>query len=172
MSKTKNAIWKWKKTEFVVKTNVSVLCLYLSLELKEMIRKRKEKKLVKSKRKVSCFGCHFKIKNFTMSTCLLLLLSPKVWLKLFREIVFTEKHVVEKTFTRPHHATYCLLSPPPPLLLLCPIFVYMHQKNITFSAAKIHGNIFLSRILTSNIYALSLNPHKKKLRETTLGKKI
>jgi hypothetical protein len=42
----------------------------------------------------------------------------------------------------------------------------MHQKKITFSAAKIHGNIFLSRILTSNIYALSLNPHKKKLRET------
>ena len=68
--------------------------------------------------------------------------------------------------TYPHHATYCLLSPPPPLLLLCPIFVYMHQKKITFSAAKIHGNIFLSRILTSNIYALSLNPHKKKLRET------
>jgi len=81
-----------KKTEFVVKTNVSVLCLYLSLELKEMIRKRKEKKLVKSKRKVSCFGCHFKIKNFTMSTCLLLLLCPpKYDYNFFREIVFTEK---------------------------------------------------------------------------------
>lgn len=92
MSKNKNAIWKWKKTKICRETNVSVLCLcYLSLELKEMIR-RKEEKLVKSKRKVSCFGCHFKIKNFTMSTCLLLLLCPpKYDYNFFREIVFTEK---------------------------------------------------------------------------------
>lgn len=169
-----------KKTEFVVKTNVSVLCLYLSLELKEMIRKRKEKKLVKSKRKVSCFGCHFKIKNFTMSTCLLLLYCyvPQSMIKIISWNRFHGKTCRGKTFTRPHIPSSChLLSivAPSPLLLLCPIFVYMHQKKITFSAAKIHGNIFLSRILTSNIYALSLNPHKKKLRETVklhLEKKI
>ena len=157
-----------------MKTNVSVLCLYLSLELKEMIRKRKEKKLVKSKRKVSCFGCHFKIKNFTMSTCLLLLYCyvPQSMIKIISWNRFHGKTCRGKNFYPPSSCHLLSIVAPPPLLLLCPIFVYMHQKNITFSAAKIHGNIFLSRILTSNIYALSLNPHKKKLRETTLGKKI
>ena len=132
MSKTKMQFGNEKKTEFVVKTNVSVLCLYLSLELKEMIRKRKEKKLVKSKRKVSCFGCHFKIKNFTMSTCLLLLLSPKVWLKLFREIVFTEKHV-EKTFNPPSSCHLLSIVAPSPLIVaMSDLRIYASEKHYLF----------------------------------------
>lgn len=137
MSKNKNAIWKWKKTKICRETNVSVLCLcYLSLELKEMIR-RKEEKLVKSKRKVSCFGCHFKIKNFTMSTCLLLLLlcPPKYDYNFFREIVFfTEKswnttYVEKKKKLLPAHIPPSLCHPmsivaPSPLLLLCRLRIY------------------------------------------------
>lgn len=145
-----------KKTEFVVKINVSVLCLYLSLELKEMIRKRKEKKLVKSKRKVSCFGCHFKIKNFTMSTCLLLLYCyvPQSMIKIISWNRFHGKTCRGKNLpahTYPHHATYCLLSPPPPLLLLCPIFVYMHQKKLPFPLQK-YTEIFSSPEFSRRTY--------------------
>jgi len=121
-----------------------------------------------------------------MSTCLLLLLllllcPPKYdYYNFFREIiVFTEKswntYVEKKNFYPPishHHVAYCLLSPPPPLLLLCRLRIYASlNKNLPFSALQKHGNIFLSRILTSNIYALSLNPQKKKSTWTTRKKK-
>jgi len=55
-----------------------------------------------------------------------------------------------------------ILSPPPPYCCYV-VYVYMHHKKIPFSADQKHGNIFpFSRILTSNIYALSLNPQKSK----------
>lgn len=184
MSKNKNAIWKWKKTKICRETNVSVLCLcYLSLELKEMIR-RKEEKLVKSKRKVSCFGCHFKIKNFTMSTCLLLLLCPpKYDYNFFREIVFfTEKSwnttYVEKkkTFTRPYTPIimppYVYCRPLPLIAAMSSTYICIIKKLLPFSELQNTEIIFLSRILTLNIYALSLNPQKKKnLRGLSTWKK-
>jgi len=166
-----------KKTEFVVKTNVSVLCLYLSLELKEMIRKRKEKKLVKSKRKVSCFGCHFKIKNFTMSTCLLLLLlcPPKydyTFLNFFvKKIVFTKKNSIIHMSRNYNPSSSCrrllsILSPLPLIAAMSSTYICIIKK-IPFSADQKHGNIFpFSRILTSNIYALSLNPPKVEEKST------
>lgn len=129
---------KKKKTEFVVKTNVSVLCLYLSLELKEMIRKRKEKKLVKSKRKVSCFGCHFKIKNFTMSTCLLLLYCyvPQSMIKIISWNRFHGKTCRGKTFTRPHIPSSChllsIVAPSPLIVAMSDLRIYASEKNYLF----------------------------------------
>ena len=78
-----------------------------------MIRKRKEKKLVKSKRKVSCFGCHFKIKNFTMSTCLLLLYCyvPQSMIKII-------------SWNRFHGKTCGKNSYPPTHTLIMPPIVY------------------------------------------------
>jgi len=59
---------------------------------------------------------------------------------------------------------------PSPLLLLCRLRIYASLKKITFSADQKHGNIFpFSRILTSNIYALSLNPQKSKKNLRGLG---
>ena len=85
-----------------------------------MIRKRKEKKLVKSKRKVSCFGCHFKIKNFTMSTCLLLLYCyvPQSMIKIISWNRFHGKTCRGKNFYPPTHTlimppiVYCRPLPP------------------------------------------------------------
>ena len=139
MSKTKMQFGnEKKKTEFVVKTNVSVLCLYLSLELKEMIRKRKEKKLVKSKRKVSCFGCHFKIKNFTMSTCLLLLYCyvPQSMIKIISWNRFHGKTCRGKNFYPPTHTlimppiVYC--RPLPLIVAMSDLRIYASEKNYLF----------------------------------------
>ena len=134
MSKTKNAIWKWKKTEFVVKTNVSVLCLYLSLELKEMIRKRKEKKLVKSKRKVSCFGCHFKIKNFTMSTCLLLLYCyvPQSMIKIISWNRFHGKTCGKNFYPPSSCHLLSIVAPSPLIVAMSDLRIYASEKNYLF----------------------------------------
>ena len=136
---------------------------------------------------MSCFGCHFKIKNFTMSTCLLLLLlllcPQSTMIKtIFSWNRFHGKKCLEKKklFTRPylyyphHHATYCLLSPPPPYCCYVgsTYICIIKTKKITFFrfCKKTRKYFPLQNFLTSNIYALSLNPHKKKLRENLLGK--
>lgn len=129
---------------------------------------------------MSCFGCHFKIKNFTMSTCLLLLLllllcPPKYdYYNFFREIiVFTEKswkntYVEKKKNFLPAHIpssmspiVYC--RPLPSLIAaMSSTYICIIKKNYLFPRCK-NTEIFSSpRILTSNIYALSLNPQKKK----------
>ena len=78
-------------------------------------------------------------------------MSPKVWLKLFREIVFTEKHVVEKTFTRPHHATYCLLSPLPPYCCYVRSSYICIRKKLPFPLQK-YTEIFSSPEFSRRTY--------------------
>ena len=117
---------------------------------------------------MSCFGCHFKIKNFTMSTCLLLLYCyvPQSMIKIISWNRFHGKTCRGKNFYPPTHT---LIMPPIVYCRPLPLIAAMSStyiciiKKISFSADQKHGNIFpFSRILTSNIYALSLNPQKSK----------
>jgi len=62
---------------------------------------------------------------------------------------------------------YC--RPLPLIAAMSSTYICIIKKN-TFSADQKHGNIFpFSRILTSNIYALSLNPQKSKKNLRGLG---
>jgi hypothetical protein len=148
---------------------------------------KNEEKLVKSKRKVSCFGCHFKIKNFTMSTCLLLLLllllcPQSTMIKtIFSWNRFHGIKCLEKKKFLPAHilipSSSChllsIVAPSPFIAAMSDLRIYasLKQKITFFRFCKKTRKYFpLQNFLTSNIYALSLNPHKKKLRENYLEK--
>lgn len=82
-------------------------------------------------------------------------MSPKVWLKLFREIVFTEKHVVEKTFTRPHIPSSChllsIVAPFPLIVAMSDLRIYASEKKLPFPLQK-YTEIFSSPEFSRRTY--------------------